>query len=144
MIARGKRRLAALVLIVFTAWPLLHYRLVARYRLDAWKFGGWAMYTTVNFIPVIDVFAVRGGDREQLGLGSHAFPASREAHEQLVFDVNYWGELADPEPLARAAAKEVGNDTAIEIVITRHFLDPNSARVSATRRSHFYGAPSDP
>lgn len=141
MIARGKRRLAAAVLIVFTAWPLLHYGLVQRYRLDPWKFGGWAMYTVINFLPQIEVFAIRGGDRQQIGLGSHNFPASRAAREALVFDAKFYGELADAEPLARAAASEVGDEVPIEVVITRYFLDRSSARMSATRRSFFYENP---
>ena len=138
MIARGKRRVAAAVLIAFTAWPLAHFGLVQSYRLNPWKFGGWAMYTSVNFLPAIEVFAVRGDSREQLGLGGHGFPASREAREQLVFDVNFYGELADPAPLALAATAEAGDGVAIEIVIEQFFLDSNSARVSVARRSHFF------
>ncbi|MEE2662871.1 MAG: hypothetical protein VX466_09230 [Myxococcota bacterium] len=141
MIARRKRRLAAALLIVFTTWPLVHYQLVRVYRLDPWKFGGWAMYTVVNFLPRVEVFAMRGGERQQLGLGSHDLPASRAASEQLVFDAKFYGELADPEPLARIAASEVGGDVAIEVVITRFFVDRSSARVSATRRSFFYEPP---
>ncbi len=140
MIARGKRRFAAALLIVFAVWPLVHYSLVRAVRLDAWKFGGWAMYTVVNFLPKIEVFAVRGDERRELGLGSHSFPQAREAREQLIFDAKFYGDLADPEPLARAAAREFGGDAAIEIAITRFFIDPRSARLSATRRSFFYDA----
>ena len=81
MIARRKRRLATALLIVFRTWPLVHYQLVRVYRLDPWKFGGWAMYTVVNFLPRVEVFAMRGGERQHLGLGSHDLPASRAASE---------------------------------------------------------------
>ena len=40
MIARGKLRFAAGLLILFAAWPLVHYSLVRAVRLDPWKFGG--------------------------------------------------------------------------------------------------------
>ncbi len=53
----------------------------------------------------------------------------------------FYGELADAEPLARAAASEVGDEVPIEVVITRYFLDRSSARMSATRRSFFYENP---
>ena len=138
MIARGKRRIAGLILVVFTIWPLVHYQLVQRYQIDPWKFGGWAMYTVVNFVPQIDVYAIRDDGREELGLGSHAYPRAREAREALVKETYFWGALADPGPLARAAAAEAGGDPTIEVVITRFFLDPNSSRVSADRRSEFY------
>ena len=88
------------------------------------------MYTVVNFLPKIEVFAVRGDERRQLGLGSHDFREAREAHEQLVFDAKFYGDLAD----------EISGDAAIEIAITRFFIDPRSARLSATRRSFFYDA----
>jgi len=141
MIARGKRRFAAALLAVFTLWPLVHFSLVRAYELDAWKFGGWAMYTVVNFLPKIEVYALHEAGREELGLGSHRFPRSREAHEQLVFDTKFYGALANPESLARAAADEAGGDVAIEIAITRFFIDPRSDRVSARRRSFFYDSP---
>ena len=126
---------------VFKAWPLVHYQLVRVYELDPWKFGGWAMYTVVNFIPKVEVFAVRDGEREQIGLGRHDLPGSRTAREELVFDTKFYGKLADAAPLARIAASEIGGDVAIEVVITRYFLDRRSARVSATRRSFFYETP---
>ena len=138
MIARGKRRLAAAILAAFTAWPIVHFALVRAYDLDPWKFGGWAMYTVTGFLPKIDVFALGEEGREQLGLGSHRFLRAREAHEQLVFDTKFYGTLADAEPLARAAADEVGEDVMIEIAITRFYIDPQSARISARRRSLFY------
>ena len=138
MRAARKRRIVMTVLAFLTLWPAAQFAAVKALDLNPWHWGGWAMYTSVNFLPAIEVFAVRGDSREQLGLGGHGFPASREAREQLVFDVNFYGELADPAPLALAATAETGDGVVIEIVIEQFFLDSNSARVSVARRSHFF------
>lgn len=141
MIARGKRRLAAAVLAVFTAWPFVHIGLVHAYDLNPWKFGGWAMYTTAVLEPKVEIFVLREDERELLGVGAHAYPKTRAAHDQLMFDLAFWGELVDTDPLAAAAREETGTDATIEIAITRHFVDRQSSRVSARRDSHFYEAP---
>ena len=48
------------MLLVFVAlWPFVHLGLVARYEINPWKLGGFAMYTTP--VPPVQVVLFEQG-----------------------------------------------------------------------------------
>ena len=110
MIARGKRRFAGVALLAFAVWPLVQYSLTQRYRLDPWKFMGWAMYTVPKFQPRIDAFLLRDDRREPVARGSTEFAAVGEALEDMVYEATYWGDLADFDSIAREIRRAAGPD----------------------------------
>jgi len=135
-----KRRAVGIALLLLATWPLVHYQLVQRYDLDPWKFAGWAMYTRPSFLPAVDVFELRDGERVKVPLiGSRLEAAGRE-QERLREAALYWGQWVDPDELARRARHGLATSEPIEIVITRYFIDSESDRTSASRRSYLYAA----
>lgn len=138
MMARGKRRFAGIALLVFAVWPLVQYSLTQRYQVDPWKFAGWAMYTVPKFEPRIEAFLLKNDRLEPVALGSTDFAAVGEALEEMVYETSYWGELADFDSLAREIRRAAGPESPIEIVVSRYFVDPNTAVLTANRQSYFY------
>ena len=138
--SRAKRRIVAALLVAFAVWPLLHHGLVGRYGLDRWRFAGWSMYTAPKYIPKVEVFELRDGARVKIPLTGSRLEAAAATHEHFRMEALSWGRLAIPDVLASQVRAGLATREPIEIVITRFFLDPRSARVSATRESFFYPA----
>ena len=136
--ARAKRRTVALLLACFAVWPLAHYALVQHYGLNPWKFFGWAMYTTPRIKPRVEVYALDGGDRVELPLIEKELAAAAAERDRLRLESGVWGRLARPERLAELVAEVLEPSEGVEIVTLRYWLDPGSARLTASRESFFY------
>lgn len=136
--SRARLRLVAALLLAFAIWPLCHYGLVQRFRMNPWKFGGWAMYTLHVFRPHIQVFALDEGTRTELFLTETKLREAAAARDLLESQSREWGLLAPPDDLGQILREELEPSEGIEVVIRRFTIDPVPGRVSATRESYFY------
>ena len=146
MRARGKRRpgdaapwrsraLAGLLLFV-ALWPILHRVLVARYELNPWRLGGFAMYSTYVKTIVALAEPTEGGLRPLAEASLD--PESLAVLERFRQDRSVLGRLRPPHDVARAVFRERPELRRLVVVVQRLALDPESARMVSGRRSIHY------
>lgn len=51
----------AVLLLLHSIWVVVHMNLVSRELINPWKLGGYAMYTTANPRPKLQIFDMRFG-----------------------------------------------------------------------------------
>jgi hypothetical protein len=132
-----KRAMVSAVLLIAVIWPLLHYGLVARYQLNPWKFGAWAMYTSPN-LPVLAAVFTQVAEGYRL-IAPESWPAEvREARRQFEMRRNDLGVLARPDKLAAAALAARPDLDNVVVLVQRFTLDPSSALTVSTKEQYVY------
>lgn len=133
-----KRRVVAVALAVFAAWPLAHRVIVARYDVSPWRFFGWAMYCQPKIPIAVDVrvridgavlpLADASGDAGELMRRRFEFAQRRQT----------WGELLPPDDLAGHILGALPQGEGVEVVVSRLVLDPATSRLTARTESYEY------
>lgn len=127
------------LLAIYIVWPLVHQQLVLHYRINPWKFAGWAMYSTMQ--PRGNV-VFRGLDER----GAWT-PIDPRPHDELMAARARFmsrrlvmGLFVDPSPMAAALARALPQFTAWEIEVNEVGLsDP--AWIETVHRSTFLYGP---
>jgi len=132
----GRKRLVAAMLVAFSVWPALHYAMVQRYRMNPWKFFGFAMYTTHVLEPTVEVYALDGGKRIALPIPDRELPQAEAERRRLRARSKQFGLWASPDRLARLVAEGLAPSEGVEVVVVRPYIDPKSGRVTAARESY--------
>ena len=132
------RRLVVVSVLVWAAvWPLVHYALVQRYRLNPWKFGAWAMYTVPTPPVLVALFdKVEGGYR--LIDPASLDVAADEARRRFEMDRHVWGDLATPDELAYAALAELPRVSTLAVIVQHTALDRDTGRMVSSRDEYTY------
>jgi len=123
-----KHRLVFILLLLFAAWPLVHYGLVQRYQLDAWKYGGWAMYVVPARNPelrasirVEDEWQPLDVERMDDVLRGEAL---RFAHKRRVQSFR-----VEPSDLGRVILERHAEVQETRITVDDFKIDPETGRV---------------
>ncbi len=123
------KRNALVALLAFVAgWPLAHRGLVARYEVDPWKLGAFAMYATPN-LPVL-VAAVGTSLAGTSVIDEAALPIwIRRDLDRFRVERAALGTLRDPEDVGRMLLAARPDLTSVAILIQRSALDPETATI---------------
>ncbi len=119
------------LLLLLALWPPIHRGLVARYAIDPWKLGGFAMYATYAttltalFEPVPGGLALLTEERlpDEARRALLDFRARRSA----------LGEWASPDELAAAVFAARPDLRGFVVVVQRLWLDPETARIASRK-----------
>ena len=127
------RRAAAIALLGWVAlWPLAHRGLVARYDLNPWKLGAWAMYTT----PIPPVLAVVAVERPAglVALDEEALPGeTRAVLQRFRAERHALGRLRTPEDVAAAVFAAQPDLQFLAVLVQWTRLDRATARMRTER-----------
>ena len=135
---RGRIRFVAGLLLAFGIWPACHFFVVQHYRMNPWKFAGWAMYSRHVFKPKLEVFLLDDGRRVELPLTEPELREAAALRDTFRRESREWGLLATPDALVSSIQSVFEPSEGIEVVVQRFSIDPVPARVSVRRESHFY------
>ena len=132
-----KRTLAVALLLFAALWPLVHRVLVARYDLNPWKFGGWAMYTTPTPPLLVALFTKQSAgfaviDESTLSMvAQQQLKSFREERHAL-------GKLRRPDELARTVLRTRPDLSSVVVIVQRMTLDHDTALVVPTKDIYNY------
>ncbi len=123
--------------LIVALWPLAHRGLVARYGLDPWKLGAFAMYATPN-LPVL-VAAMGAGPQGTAVVDEQALPEwVRQRLDRFRVERGALGTLRDPADVGRLLLAARPDLTSVSILIQRSWLDPASARIAVATPRYVY------
>jgi hypothetical protein len=132
-----RRNAVVALLAVAALWPLAHRVLVARFAIDPWKLGGFAMYATPTLPVLVAVFAPQAG-RLAL-LDESTLPAGVRARlDRFRVERVALGRLREPRDAARAILAARPDLHGVVLVVQRTTLDPRTARTVSTRERFVY------
>jgi hypothetical protein len=132
-----KRNAVAALLLFVALWPLGHRALVARYHIDPWKLGAFAMYATPN-LPVL-VAAVGSGPNGAATIDEATLPAwMRERLDRFRVERLALGELRDPEDVGRQLLVARPDLAAVQILVQRSWLDRETALIKVATPRYVY------
>lgn len=136
MTTAWKKTAVYAVLVLLTAWPLVHLGLVARYDLSPWKLAGWGMYSAPRTGAGFQVLARRnpGDEFRPIAVPDAAMPTARRFHVRR----RWLGELASPAPLALEILDADPSLGEVAIMIERPFLSTETGYIEARRDVHRY------
>jgi hypothetical protein len=127
-----KRKLLAGIVVLLATWPIAHMIGVARYRIDAWEFLGWGMYSLPS--PQVHVRI------EQLVEGRPLLVRPSEATLAVLDDFSSrrtrFGSLAEVEPVARRVLALEPHMEGVELILRRWELDRETAHFDFTETRH--------
>ena len=135
-----KARAAVAGLGLLLAWPPAHHALVERYRLDPWKFFGFAMYCRPT-LPVRVEARVLGA-RGWSDVEPRQMP--RGAQMQWVSFVRAratMGDLRTPERLGGLIFRLRPRAREVVFVVTHARLEARSGRIVADAAEYRYERP---
>ena len=132
-----KRNAVAALLAWVALWPLAQRALVARFEIDPWKLGGFAMYATPTLPLLVAVFAPEAG-RLAL-LDETTLPAEARARlDRFRVERVALGRLREPRDAARAILAARPDLHGVVLVVQRTTLDPRTARTRSTSERFVY------
>ena len=99
MSALSRRRIVAGLIVLYLVWPLIQQQLVRVYRVDPWKFAGWAMYTAPNARVRIHLFGVDTTE-QVVHLSWRMSSGLRSAVSEYAHSRRTLGLFVQPEPIA--------------------------------------------
>jgi hypothetical protein len=135
--APWKVNVAAGVVLLVALWPLVHRVLVARFDVNPWKLGGFAMYATPAPPLVVAVFGLRDG--KLVRVTPQTLPlAQRDALRRFEIERHALGELRRPDALAREILAADASLDQLSVVVQRTTLDRASARLASERMQYSY------
>jgi hypothetical protein len=136
-----KRNAVAALLAFVAIWPIAHRALVARYEIDPWKLGGFAMYATPT-LPVLLGVLVEGegeGAGRLVPLDESSLPlAARARLDRFRVERVALGRLREPRDAARAILAARPDLHGLVVLVQRTTLDPRSARTVASTQRFVY------
>jgi hypothetical protein len=132
------KRNTVAALLAFTAlWPLAQRGLVARFQVDPWKLGGFAMYATPTLPVLVAAFGGRTGGF--VLLDESTLPADVRARlDRFRVERVALGRLREPRDSARAILAARPDLHGVVLVVQRTTLDPRTARTRAERERYVY------
>jgi hypothetical protein len=116
-------------LAVLFVWPPCHHVLVRTLDVNAWKFGGWAMYAVLGPTARVSIAAELDGRSVTID-ASVAPPAVRRAAARYHALTRQYGLLVEPAVLGRAV---LANEQRLDkVVVLRRslYLDPGTDRIA--------------
>ncbi|MGI9432030.1 MAG: hypothetical protein ACR2PQ_07440 [Myxococcota bacterium] len=129
--------MVAVILAWVALWPLVHRGLVARYDLNPWKLGAFAMYTTPT-PPVLAVLLVPA-DGGLVPLDESALPGSvRREGDAFRARRHALGEWARPDAWAEEVLSARPDLRGVVVMVQRMILDRQTARMSSRSARHAY------
>ncbi|MFN8641634.1 MAG: hypothetical protein U0802_08270 [Candidatus Binatia bacterium] len=106
-----------------------------RYDLDPWRFFGWAMYCTPKLPAEVTLFAVEHGARVPVEASSLSDAARRDRCAARA--AGLWGTLsASPERAGAALRAARPEAEAVEVVVSKWYLDPATATIATREEIH--------
>ena len=132
-----KRRIVIALLALVAIWPLVQRGLVARFGIDAWKLGGFAMYAAPT--PPLQVVLVDPASPET-ALDERALSAPlRRALDRFRIERHALGDLREPRDLAALGLEERADLGALVVLVQTARLDPETALITTRRVAYSYG-----
>ena len=141
MTLAGKKRTLLGVLAALAIWPLVQHQLVRRYRVEPWKFAGWAMYARPANKGVMHITGV-----DRLGIPvprSRLSRRVRDASHEYERRRSYYGRLVSAEPLARLVFDEHPRVVHVTIAVDDFELSPVTDRFERVSDVYEYDRPGD-
>jgi hypothetical protein len=133
----AKRNLIVALLLFVASWPLAQRLLVARYGVDPWKLGAFAMYSTPN-LPVL-VAAVGSGPHGTAVIDEQALPEwVRQRLDRFRVERGALGTLRDPADVGHMLLTARPDLTTVAILIQRSWLDPATATIAVATPRYAY------
>lgn len=133
----AKRNAIVALLASLALWPFAHRALVARYGIDPWKLGAFAMYATPN-LPVL-VAAVGTTPSGTSLIDEETLPVWVRRHlDRFRVERAALGTLRDPEDVGRALLAARPDLTSVGILIQRSTLDPATATIEVATPRYVY------
>lgn len=100
-----RKKLVVLILVVVSAWPLVHHGLMRGFDLNPWKWFGWSMYAVPPGRVRVFPYAQDGrplGVTQMQRLAPDAQQRVRSAYQQFIRSCEGFGKNAEPDGFARA------------------------------------------
>jgi hypothetical protein len=133
----AKRTAVVAILLAVALWPLGHRVLVARYGIDPWKLGAFAMYATPN-LPVL-MAAVGTSSQGTAVVDENALPPwVRQRLDRFRAERGALGTLRDPADVGALLLSARPELTSVAILIQRTTLDPATARIKVATPRYVY------
>jgi hypothetical protein len=141
--AAGKARVAVAGLVLLLVWPPVHHALVERYRIDPWKYFGFAMYCRPTLPIRLEARALGTDARAKVDPRELPPEAQREwvafLRERATF-----GQLRTPRTLADRIFRLRPGTNEVVLVVTHARLEPGSGRIVADPTEYRYARPVEP
>jgi hypothetical protein len=132
-----KRALAIAVLVFVAVWPFVHRVLVAKYDINPWKLGGFAMYTTPTPPIQVVLFHKVGASLAPIDERELPRPVRRQADAFRTLR-HARGRLRRPDALGAAVLEARPDLDWVVIAVQRMRLDRKTARMTSTREQFVY------
>ena len=136
---RLKKRLFLAMLTLLVLWPLVHYALSRLYRINHWRFAGFAMYARPAYVPYLTFTGTLPDGpltpqrlRAALGKDGSARIDSFVARRRL------WGDLARPDSVGRLVLARLPELRALEVIIITVGLEPGDSYLSYEPQHYRY------
>jgi hypothetical protein len=132
-----KRAIVVGIVAWAALWPFAHRALVGAFGVNPWKLGGWAMYTTAT-PPVLALVLVPAEGKLTALAESELAPGERAALRRFRAERHALGLLREPDDVARAVFAERPELRFVTVQVQQTRLDPETARMRATRWPYIY------
>lgn len=132
-----KRDAVAALLAFVALWPFAQRALVARFEIDPWKLGGFAMYATPTLPVLVAVLTAQAGRLAPVDEASLPRDARARLDRFRVERVAL-GRFREPRDAARAILAARPELHGVVVVVQRTTLDPSTARTTASSERFVY------
>lgn len=127
-----RRTVLLLVIALAGLWPFAHAAVVARYDVDPWKLGGWAMYTRPSPPLLVALFTKVGGGFQPIPESSLPRPALAEL-ESFRRERHALGKLREPRKLGIRTLEGRSDLSSVIVVVQKARLDNDTATMHLDR-----------
>jgi len=110
-----RTRLVALVVAALLVWPAVHHAAWRTWHFDAWRFGGFAMYTGPKLAVATGLVGTAGERRINLVPQQLPAPLQDTLKSQKALR-RALGALARPDALARGVLELGGLDGVVVVI----------------------------
>lgn len=126
----AKRNAVVALLLAVALWPLAHRMLVARYGIDPWKLGAYAMYATPN-LPVLVAAVGTTPAGDTVLIDEAALPAwVRVRLDRFRVERGALGTLRDTADVGALLLAARPDLASVGILIQSSRLDAATARIT--------------
>jgi hypothetical protein len=130
-----KKQIVFASLVAFMVWPLVQHVVARSTGMNAWRYAGWAGYSTPQRVPEVLLWADIGGKRWPIN-GDTLSPLASQKLFVYLSEVSAEATMANADPLSEQLLTDLVGASAIYIE-RRHFaLDPATANVKITSIEH--------
>jgi hypothetical protein len=135
-----KKRVTLGLLLFIAAWPLVHRVLVMRFEVNPWKLGGFAMYASV--VPPLRVTVFHDTAQGVVPLDERRLPAPvRQRLRRFRIERHALGQFRSADDTGRSILSALPELEWVVISVQRLTLDPETARMRASRKRYRYQQP---